>query len=45
MGKRHDGLGGDDRADSRLVEQSGNQVVDDGGQLGAVGAKRSGGVA
>ncbi|MCA1693248.1 MAG: hypothetical protein LC749_00165 [Actinobacteria bacterium] len=45
MGKRHDGLGGADGADSGLVEESGSQVVDDPGQLGAVGAQRSGGLA
>jgi hypothetical protein len=35
-GTRHDGWGGADRADSGLVEQPGNQVVDDRGQLGAL---------
>lgn len=45
VGKRHDGLGGADRGRFRVVEQSGNQVADDGGELSAVGGQRSGGVA
>ena len=35
--KRHDGLGGADRADAAAVGQAGGEVVDDGLQLGAVG--------
>jgi hypothetical protein len=45
VGERDDGLGGADGADSGLAEQPGSQVVDNRGQLGAVGGKRAGGLA
>ena len=45
VGERHDGLGGADRADAAALDQPGNEVVDDGLQLGAVGLERAGGFA
>ena len=45
MRERHDGLGGADRADAATLDQSGDDVVDDGLQLGAVGLERAGGFA
>ena len=45
MGKRHYGLSSADGTDPGLVKESGSQVVDDPGQLGTVGGKRSGALA
>lgn len=45
VGKRHDGLGGADRADAGSLGQPGHEVVNDCGQLGAVGLENLTGVA
>ena len=42
VGERDDGLGGADRTDSGPGGQPRDQVVDDRGQLGAVGFERAG---
>jgi hypothetical protein len=42
VGEGDDGLGGADRADAGSGGQSGGQVVDDRGQIGAVGLERAG---
>jgi hypothetical protein len=45
VGEGHDDLDGADRPDSRTGGQSGGEVLDDGGQLRAVGPQRLSGFA